>query len=152
MERAVISFGLNGDLASIGELDGITDEIDQHLRQAATVTVPWRQFAGKFKLERELLVRCQRLQRAANRLGNVLNTVIGEFKHKLASLDLGQIEHVIDQSEQVPAVGLKAFEYAKHLLRWLTISAVRHQFGIAEDRIKRRAQLVAHIGEKLRFM
>src|SRR5215467_2058422 len=104
MECAVVRFGLNGDLASIGELDGVADQIDQHLRQAATVTVPWRQFAGKLKLECELLVGGQRLERAADGLRNVLDAVIGEFEDELASLDFGQIEHVINESEQVPAV------------------------------------------------
>jgi len=89
MERAVISFGLNGDLASIGELDGVADEIDQHLRQAAAITMTGRQFAGKLKLECELLVSRERLQRAANRLGYVLNAVIGKFEFELAGLDLG---------------------------------------------------------------
>src|SRR6516164_4633116 len=59
------------------------------------------------------------------------NAVVGEFEHQLAGLDLGQIEHVIDQTEQMFSVGLKPFEYAEHLLGWLTISAVRHQFGVA---------------------
>src|SRR6516164_2552425 len=31
-------------------------------------------------------------------------------------------------------------------------STVRHQFGIAQDGIKRRAQLMAHIGEELRLV
>jgi len=52
----------------------------------------------------------------------------------------------------VLAVGLKALEDAQHFLRWLTISAVRHQFGVAQDGVEGRAQLMAHIGEKLRFM
>jgi hypothetical protein len=52
----------------------------------------------------------------------------------------------------MPAVGLKALEYAKHLLGWLAISAVRHQFGIAQDGIERGAQLMAHIGEELRLV
>src|SRR6516165_1249301 len=50
------------------------------------------------------------------------------------------------------AVGLKPFEYAKHLLGWLTVSAVRHQFGVAQDGVERRAQLMAHIGQELRLM
>src|SRR5215470_7722855 len=50
------------------------------------------------------------------------------------------------------SVGLKAFEYAEHLLGRLTISAIRHQFGIAQDGVERRAQLVAHIGEELRLV
>src|SRR5215471_5025484 len=99
MECAVVCFGFDGDFAGIGELNGVADEIDQDLRQAAAVTVPWRQFAGKLKLECELLVSRERLQRAADSLGDVLNTVIGEFEHELTGLDLGEIKHVIDQSE-----------------------------------------------------
>src|SRR6516164_8335104 len=152
MKRHVVSFGLDGNFARISELDGVADEIDQDLRQTATVAVARRQVRSQLELERELFVGRQRLQRAANRLGNVLNAVIGELEHELASLDLGQIEHVIDESEQVPAIGLKPLEYAEHLLGRLTVSAIRHQFGIAQDGIKRRAQLVAHIGEKLRLV
>src|SRR6516162_5611651 len=81
-------------------------------------------------------------------LRTVLNAVVGEFEHELTGLDLGQIEHVIDESEKVPTVGLKALEDAQHFLGWLTISAVRHQFGIAQDGVEWRAQLVAHIGEE----
>ena len=42
MERVVVSFGLNGDFAGIGELDGVTDRIDQNLRQTAAVAVARR--------------------------------------------------------------------------------------------------------------
>jgi hypothetical protein len=42
--------------------------------------------------------------------------------------------------------------HAKHLLGWLTVSAVRHQFGIAQDGVERGAQLMAHIGEELRLV
>src|SRR6516164_9071521 len=52
----------------------------------------------------------------------------------------------------MPAVGLKALEDAQHLLGWFTVSAVRHQFGVAQDGVERRAQLVTHIGEKLRLV
>src|SRR6516164_5346806 len=50
------------------------------------------------------------------------------------------------------AVGLKPFEYAKHLLGRLTVSAVRHQFDVAQDGVEWRPQLVAHIGEELRLV
>src|SRR5262249_12357319 len=46
----------------------------------------------------------------------------------------------------------RRFEYAKHLLGWLAVSAVRHQFGVAQDGVERRAQLMAHIGEELRLV
>src|SRR6516162_9274257 len=149
MERAIIGFGLDGNFAGIGELDGVADEIDQDLGQAAAVTVARRQVRSQLELERELFVGRQRLKRAADSLSNVLNAVIGKFEDELARLDLGQIKHVIDESKQVLAVGLKAFEYAQHLLGRLAISAVRHQFGVAQDSVERGAQLMAHIGEEL---
>src|SRR5262249_2346378 len=74
-KRAIIRFGLDGDFTGIGELDGVTDQIDQNLCQSATVATTRRQFAGDVDLERELFVGCQRLKRAADRLGNVLNGV-----------------------------------------------------------------------------
>src|SRR6516164_9403795 len=118
MERAVVRFGLYGDFARIGELNGVADKIDQNLGQATAVTVARRQVRSQLELEGELFVGRQWLKCAADGLGNVLNAVIGEFEHQLTGLDLGQIEHVIDESEQVLPVGFKALEYASHLLGW----------------------------------
>jgi len=39
-----------------------------------------RQFGSQLKFETELLVGCQRLQRTADGLGNVLNAVIRQFE------------------------------------------------------------------------
>ena len=65
------------------------------------------QFGSHLDFERELLVSGQRFERAADRLGNVFKGVIGEIEYKLASLDLRQVKHVIDQAKQVPAVTLE---------------------------------------------
>src|SRR6516165_9050013 len=116
MERAIVRVSLDGHLAGVRELDGIADKIDQNLRQAAAISMTRRQLRRKLELECELLVSRERLQRAADCLGNVLNRIVGQFEDQLASFDLGQIEHVIDQPEQVPAIGFKALEYAEHLL------------------------------------
>src|SRR5262245_31128340 len=50
------------------------------------------------------------------------------------------------------AIGLKAFEYAKHLLGRLAIGTVRHQFSVPQDGVERRAQLMTHIGKELRLV
>src|SRR6516225_3689781 len=47
IECAIIGFGLDGDLARVGELNGVADEVDQDLGQAAAVTVTGRQFGSK---------------------------------------------------------------------------------------------------------
>src|SRR6516225_10461096 len=112
MKRPVVRFGLDGHFAGISELDGVANKIDQNLRQSSAVTMAWWQLRGHLDFEGQLFVSRQRLQRAANGLGDVLNAVIGKFENQLTGLDLGQIQHVIDQSEQVLAVGFKSFEYA----------------------------------------
>src|SRR4029077_10569415 len=116
MERAVVSFGLNGDFAGISELNGVADEIDQDLSQATAIAMPWWQLRSDLNFECELFVGRQRLKCAADSLGDILNAVIRQFEDQLASLDLGQIEHIINEPEQMPTVGLKPFEYAEHLL------------------------------------
>ncbi|MNS55774.1 hypothetical protein D3C72_886160 [compost metagenome] len=67
----------------------------------------------------------------------------------LAGLDLGEVQHVVDQRQQVPAV-------AQHRLEVLPVERIelerlvgRHQIGVADDGVQGRAQLVAHIGQKL---
>jgi hypothetical protein len=83
---------------------------------------------------------------------HVLDRIIIERKHKLPGFDLGKIKHVIDQAEQVLAVGLDALKHVAHLLRRIAINAVKDKLGVAEDRVERRAQFVAHIGEELRLV
>ena len=72
---------------------------------------------------------------------------------ELAGLDLGEIEHLIDQAEQM---GAGAMHAAERLLRLLgaeprvalvTIISVK-----PDDGVERRAQLVAHAGEELRLV
>src|SRR5580704_2469138 len=97
------------------------------------------QFGRHIDLKSELLVGGQRLKRAANSLGNIFKRVIGEIKRELASLNLRQIEYIIDQAKQVSAVTFKPFEDTHRLFWQLTVDAVRHQFGVAENGVERRA-------------
>jgi hypothetical protein len=62
------------------------------------------------------------------------------------------VEHVVDQAEQMAAVALDALEHVQRLLRRLAVDAVEDQFGVAEDGVERRAQLVAHVGKELRLV
>ena len=41
---------------------------------------------------------------------------------------------------------------SRALSRHLAVDVVEHQLGVAEDRVERRAQLVAHVGEELRLV
>src|ERR1700730_17072194 len=52
----------------------------------------------------------------------------------------------------MPPVALNAIEYAARSFRHLAVDAVQNKLGVAENCIERRTQLVAHIGEELRFV
>jgi hypothetical protein len=57
----------------------------------------------------------------------------------LAGLDLGQIKHVVDQAEQVPAVALDSFEDFADLGRDFAVDAVLDELRVAKDGVERRA-------------
>ncbi len=52
----------------------------------------------------------------------------------------------------MPAVGLDAVQHLAHAGRHRSVDLVDDEFGIAEDRVQGRAQLMAHIGEELGFV
>ena len=107
-KAAVRDAGHDAHLARVGELDGVADEVEQHLRQALLVAEAMRQALGDVRLERELLGLGQRLGRHPHCLDHAAERILGEVQAELAGLDLGDVEHGVDQPEQVLAVGLDA--------------------------------------------
>ena len=89
-----------------------------------------------------------------DRLGHVLDHghQRERFEVKLhpPGLDLGEVEDVVDQGEQVPARAEHAVERLEVLLQCLRI--LPQHLGDADDGVERRAQLVAHVGEELRLV
>ena len=66
-----------------------------------------------------------------------------------SGLDLGQIEHVVDQPEQMVGAGQDLLEIAVLPLRQHVLAAAHDQPGEADDRVHRRPQLMAHVGQEL---
>ena len=139
-------------LAGLGELDGVADEVEQHLGEAPLVAPAERQVGRDLDAQREPLLGRQRLDGRDDRLHHLRQRVVVERQGELAGLDLGQVEHVVDQAEQVPAARLHALEHLADLLGHLAVDAVQDQLGVAEDGVERRAQLVAHVGQELRLV
>jgi hypothetical protein len=72
---------------------------------------------------------------SANSTFETRSTQVQQLTADIVLLDrilLGEIKHVIDEAEQMLAVGLKPFEYAKHLFRWFAVSgqpSIRYRPG-----------------------
>src|SRR4029079_390841 len=144
--------GLHRDRAGIGELDGIANQVKQRLRDSSLVPFGSGEIIANFRLEQQLLFCCKRFRVSHHRLDNFLDRVLGGRERQLASLDLGEIEHVIDEPEQVTPVALHTVEDFANLFRNLAVDIVLDELGIAEDRVKRGPQLVARIGQEFRLV
>ena len=110
-EAAVLDLGPDAHGAGLGELDRVADQVHQHLGEPALVAAPARQVRRHVDLERELLLRRQRLGRAHHVQHQLAHRVVDRRERQLAGLDLGQIEHVVDQAEQMAAVLLDALQH-----------------------------------------
>ena len=70
----------------------------------------------------------------------------------LAGLDLGEVEDVVDQREQVPAGAQHALERLELVFPLQVARVLVQHLGDADDRVQRRAQLVRHVGQELRLV
>src|SRR6185436_9252151 len=69
----------------------------------------------------------------------------GFAQHHATGLDLGQIEHIVDERKQVFAASQNGIEILVNALWQL---APAQKTGKPKDDIERRAQLVTHVGEE----
>ena len=137
------------DLPPLGrELDRIAQQVDQHLLDAPLVAHHGTDARIHLHMEGELLF----FRQWPDDGGHLLNGAghIERFaRHpQLACLDFGDIQHVIDQRQQVA----RAVPDHAHLLGLLEIERPRQPLqqdtGEADDGVERRAQFMAHGGQK----
>jgi hypothetical protein len=66
-----------------------------------------------------------------------------------ARLELGVVEHLVDQPQQVPLAALDAGQVLPLLLRHRPANPQLHQLGVPADRVEWGAQLVRHHRQEL---
>src|SRR4029078_367330 len=83
---------------------------------------------------------------------HTLDGILGHVQRELAGLDLGNVEHSVDESEKVLASGENAGQGVEGpLAEWL-VKALLHQFSVAQYGRERGSQLMAHVGDELRLV
>ena len=141
-----------GDLdhASGGrELDRIVHEVEQHLFQLALVAPDQGQIGRYADLEVDAGIAGPWAQETFDRLRDLLDVDIALEQRELAGFGFGEVENVVDDVEQVAAARMDVGDVAAILLVGETALVPHHQFGEADDRVQRRAQLVADLGQEL---
>jgi hypothetical protein len=71
---------------------------------------------------------------------------------ELPGFDLREVQHLVDQAKEVGPGGIHTAQRFQRLFRAEPCRVADHHLGQADDGVERRAQLVAHAGEKLGFV
>ena len=91
----------DGNLAMFCELDGVADQVDEHLAQPAEVSVQNPRNVGRYVVEQlqSFFIRpqCRRFEHGSQAFAKIK---ISKLKFDFAGLDLGEIENVVDYREQ----------------------------------------------------
>ena len=138
------------DLAALGELHGVAEQVDQHLAQPGDVAddapAARRRRAGTAR-SRPLAPACAATRssepstQSRTENGSVLEL-------ELAGLDLGEVEDVVDDDEQGVAAGADRLGEVALLGRQV---GVEQQPGHPDHGVHRRADLVRHGREERRL-
>ena len=141
---------MQGHLAMIGVLDGIADQIDHDLTQTARVEQQGIGHIGiDFMAQAQAFFHCHLREHRLQRREQFAQIGRSQFDFKLAGLDARQVKNVIDQVEQGLAALLDRFDIEALAF---TFDDLFEQLGEAEDRIHRRADFVAHVGQERSFL
>ena len=137
--------GTQAHPAAVGELDRVGQEVEQGLRQARGVTAQaLRQVVGIQHQFQAFLACPLGHHRAATRQQRI-DRKHGVLQRQLAGLDLGQVEDVADELQQVLG---GSGEFVDAVTRQAVMAVAAHQVGQADDGVHRGADLVAHVGQK----
>ena len=140
---------LQADTALLGELEGVGQQVLENLLQTLGVGVDAAaEVRIDLDVERELAVVRLVAERACDRFDQVGDVDLLGVDRDRAGLDLGEIEDVADQVEQVGAGAVDGARELDLLGRQVAVRVVRKLLTQNENRVERRAQLVRHIGQE----
>ena len=131
-----------------GEFDGVPQQVQQHLVQPHAVAAHvFREDLPEGYAEPLVLRRGLGLYDADDAVHRLLQRHRLQVQQHFAAFNLGYVQHVVDQPQQVLAGQGDLPQVVPHLLRVVRI--VQGQGGHAHDGVHGRADIVAHAGQKL---
>ena len=144
---------LEVDLALLGELEGVRQQVLQHLLQPLGI--------GLHQLGQAEVQRHRELEFP---VGGYLSEIppdvileIGEIElahveRDGAGFDLREVEDVVDERQELGAGSVNRLGELHLLLAEVSVGIVRQQLGEHEQAVQRGPELVRHVGEELGFI
>ena len=150
--RAALPGRRQGDDTFLGELGRVAEQVQHHLPRLGQVGLHRAEVGREVQLEPVGFLGDE----AADGVGEIaqhrLDLKALDVDLHLAAFDLAEVEHAVDEAEQVARVALDLAEVGNEVLGLRdVVDLLRHHLGVADDRRERRAQLVAHVGEEGRL-
>ena len=139
----------HGDRAAVGELDGVADQVDQHLAEPVGVAhQPRRHRGAEADDQLDGLAARGAAQQHVHVPEHLVELELGILEFELAGLDLGDVEDVVDQRQQRLA---GAVDLAERRHGLFGVVLVQGDAGEPDDGADRGTDLVAHVGQEGRL-
>ena len=130
------------------EFHRVGQKIDQHLIQTYTVAVYFLCLYILYKNIKMLLPRLNlRLYNIDDAVHRLMQRHLIQIQRQLSALDLGHVQNVIDQSQQMPAGQCNLYKTVPDPRRILNICHGNRRH--AYDAVHRRPDIMTHVGEEL---
>ena len=136
--------------AVLGELEGVGEQVLEHLLQALGVgDDAAAELRIELDVEREMAPLGLVAERARHRVEQVGEVDLLGIDRDGSRLDLGQIEDVADEVHEVGAGAVDGARELDLLVGQVAVGVLAELLAQNEDAVERRAQLVRHVGQEL---
>jgi hypothetical protein len=140
--------GTDADPATArSELDGIRQQVEQHLPGPERVGLDGRQAGGEVYRDGQAPGRGLLTDHGDGRLDNLGHVDVDDLGAELVRLDLGEVEDVPDEGEQVASTGLDLGDVLRLLVGQWAVQLSRQDRRQPDDGVEGGAKLVAKVSE-----
>lgn len=139
-----------GNLATVRELEGVRQQILENLLKSLRVGLYrlWQAFLD-FDREFHSLGLGNVPKRAIDVVAEIFELQLADVQNDRAGLDLGKIQNVVNQRQQIIARGMNGLGELGLAAGEIPLGILRQLIGENEQAIERRPQLVGHVCQKL---
>ena len=134
------------------ELHGVREQVEDHLSDPALVAVDDVDVRNRRQRDLDAVLRRPLAHHHDAALERLPQRERRDLELDLPGLDLGEVEDVVDQRQQVVGRGQDVVEVLRLLLVDVAEQPLAQHLREADDRVQRRPQLVRHVGEELRLV
>ncbi|KFB73137.1 MAG: hypothetical protein AW09_001621 [Candidatus Accumulibacter phosphatis] len=137
--------GAQGNPTVVGELDRVARVIEQCLAQPRRVAAQAQRHGITFEVDPQALAACRFADDRRDAVENRREMEIRAFHLQSAGFDLGQVEDIADDGEEVLR---GAVDLVESLGLCRRRSGTPQKVRQADDGVQRRADLVTHVGQE----